>query len=139
MNMKQRCHNEKHPNYENYGGRGIKVSNDWMDFNNFINDMGQPPKEHLSIDRIDNDKGYNIDNCRWATVDVQSANKRCNVMITTPIGNVCRNHVAYIYGINLSTIRVRYKKHGDNLKMLIQPNNPSDYNIKIARKLKLIK
>jgi hypothetical protein len=76
--MKARCKNPKHPEYHNYGGRGIKVCDRWKQvggFQNFINDMGKRP-EGMSIDRIDNDRGYSPENCRWTTSVVQSQNKR---------------------------------------------------------------
>ena len=75
-NMIQRCTNPKDTFYKNYGERGIKVSNEWLDINNFINDMYPSYKEGLSMDRIDNNKGYSKDNCRWATRSIQSRNTR---------------------------------------------------------------
>ena len=73
--MKQRCNNPKDQAYTYYGGRGIKVCDRWNDsFINFLEDMGErPPK--TSIDRIDNDKGYYPENCRWATKKQQYGNR----------------------------------------------------------------
>jgi hypothetical protein len=68
-------------NNKNYGGRGITVSKDWEKFENFIQDMGICPAG-LSIDRIDNNKGYCKENCRWATNKDQSNNRRSNSFIT---------------------------------------------------------
>ena len=75
-NMIQRCTNPKDTFYKNYGERSIKVSNEWLDISNFINDMYPSYKEGLSMDRIDNNKGYSKDNCRWATRNIQSRNTR---------------------------------------------------------------
>lgn len=73
--MKQRCLNPNAPNYKDYGGRGITICDEWLDFNNFYADMGDPPRD-CTLDRINNNLGYNPDNCRWATQEEQSFNKR---------------------------------------------------------------
>lgn len=84
--MKQRCNNPKNQNYFRYGGRGIKVCEEWNGengFENFYNwAMGHGYKEGLTIDRIDNDDGYSPDNCRWVTQLVQMNNHRRNRYIT---------------------------------------------------------
>lgn len=75
--MIRRCHSETSTSYHHYGGRGIYVCERWRDsFGNFLEDMGKRPSKKHSLDRIDNDKGYSPDNCRWATQKIQTANRR---------------------------------------------------------------
>lgn len=73
--MIRRCTSPKHENYHRYGGRGITVCQEWYDFDTFVKDMGIRP-EGKTLDRRDNDKGYCLSNCRWATPKEQSANTR---------------------------------------------------------------
>lgn len=74
--MIRRCTNPKHRYYKNYGERGIKVCDEWLNIHNFINDMYSSYKEGLTLDRIDVNSGYSKNNCRWATKSIQSRNIR---------------------------------------------------------------
>lgn len=80
--MIDRCRLPSHPAYKNYGGRGITVCKRWEKFENFFEDMGQQPFKGASIDRIDNNKGYSLTNCRWANAATQSSNRRDNRFLT---------------------------------------------------------
>lgn len=77
LRMKARCSYEKDKDFPNYGGRGIKVCDRWINsFENFIEDMGKKPSKGLTLDRKDTNEGYFKENCRWANTFVQSENKR---------------------------------------------------------------
>lgn len=74
----QRCNNPNCSAYKNYGGRGIKVHKPWLQFSNFLKDVGLKPDPKLTIDRIDNDGNYEPGNVRWATRTQQKLNQRMN-------------------------------------------------------------
>lgn len=76
-NMKQRCYNPNNPKYKRYGGRGIKVCDEWKDIVGFLDWAKQTGwKQGLTIDRIDNDGNYCPENCRWVSASDNSRRKR---------------------------------------------------------------
>lgn len=82
--MIYRCHDSLNPGFHNYGGRGIIVCPEWRnDYNAFRKwSLANGYSDELTIDRINNDEGYNPDNCRWTTMKVQSNNTRVNHRVT---------------------------------------------------------
>ena len=80
--MKSRCLNPKDKDYKTrYGSKGITVSNEWLQFQNFLNDMGSRP-EGMTLDRIDGTKGYYNGNCKWATALEQANNRKDTNMLS---------------------------------------------------------
>ena len=77
--MRLRCTVPTNPRYADYGGRGIKVCERWLSSPQaFIDDMGPKPSPKHELDRIDNDRGYEPGNCRWATRKENDRNRRSN-------------------------------------------------------------
>ena len=112
LNMVQRCTNRKIKEYRHYGGRGITVCERWMIFKNFLEDMGIATSNKHSIDRVDNSKGYEPGNCRWATQQDQMRNMRRNRMITAFGETLPLCAWAEKSGIESAIIRGRIDKYG---------------------------
>ncbi len=80
--IKRRCFNKNCAAYKNYGGRGITLHGDWVDnYHAFLAHVGRKPSPEHSIDRIDNNKGYEPGNVRWATREEQNRNTRRNLKV----------------------------------------------------------
>lgn len=103
--MKERCYSESCKDYENYGGRGIKVCKRWLEsFENFYKDMGNRPDLTYSIDRIDVDGDYYPENCRWASKSEQNYNTRIQKNNTSG-----RTGVSFNEKTNLWVARINVK------------------------------
>ena len=110
-NMLKRCTNPKHPQFNDWGGRGIKVCDRWSDFANFYADMGPRP-DGMTLERKDNDADYTPDNCRWATRLEQTNNRRTSILVTLdgvtkPVSEWCSEK-----GMNISTVNKRVRRSG---------------------------
>lgn len=80
--MLQRCSNPNNEKFPIYGARGIKVCERWKEFKNFIEDMGRRPSSKHSLGRINNNRNYSPENCRWETAKEQARNRRSNRLLT---------------------------------------------------------
>lgn len=120
INMKERCGNPKAPNYHLYGGRGITVCDGWSKFENFYQDMGDPPSGH-QIDRIDNAQGYYATNCRWATPKENSRNTRTNRLIKANGVTKTMAEWSELSGNSPQLIRQRINKGWDNKSAIFTP------------------
>ena len=108
--MKERCNNPHNKRYDRYGGRGITVCAEWVQFEPFYKWAKENGYEETkSIDRINNDKGYSPENCRWVTRSVQNRNYSRNHLITHNGETKCLCDWAVEYGINRSTLLLRLK------------------------------
>lgn len=108
----RRCYATQSKSYKHYGGRGILVDPRWHDFATFVADMGEPPSPRHSVDRIDNNRWYGPDNCRWATQVEQTRNSRQCRMVE--IGGVSKPISVWAEeaGLPYSTVYGRIAKLG---------------------------
>ena len=110
--MKGRCENPKNHAFEHYGARGIAVCDEWKEYANFRDwAMLNGYRESLSIDRIDNDKGYSPDNCRWTTMKKQSNNRRSNHTISFNGETHTLEEWASIKGLKYGTLSSRINRY----------------------------
>ena len=100
-NMKQRCNNSKNIMYKSYGKRGIKICEEWnRSSEKFVNwSLENGYEEGLSLDRIDNDKGYEPGNCRWTTQSVQTRNVR----------TICKSNTTGYKGVSLTSDKLKFR------------------------------
>lgn len=109
--MKYRCNNQNDKRYARYGGRGIGYCAEWEKFENFMADMGEAP-EGYSLDRIDNDRGYSKENCRWATPREQARNRSNNTILRVDDASMTLVEWSEFCGISASALCVRISKVG---------------------------
>lgn len=127
--MIKRCENPNATNYPNYGGRGIKVCNEWHDYLIFrLWAMNNGYNDNLTLDRINNNEGYCPDNCRFADAGMQANNRRKNVYVTIDNNTHTIAEWAKISGICQSTLRLRYMR-GIRGKELLYTKRLTEGNI----------
>ena len=108
--IKRRCKDIKYHSYSYYGGRGIKVCEQWISsFETFFKNMGQRPSPKHSIERIDNNGNYEPSNCTWATIFEQTRNRRKNKLFTLNGKTLCQTDWSYLLGGNKSLVYDRLK------------------------------
>lgn len=110
--MKRRCYNKNVEDYKHYGGRGIKVYDEWLKYSVFFYKwaLENGYDDNLSIDRIDVDGDYEPSNCRWATKAEQSNNKRNSVFLIYNNEKKTITEWSEIYNITMAKVSYRYKK-----------------------------
>jgi len=119
--MKQRCINLNHKYYKDYSGREITVCKRWLEFSNFLKDMGERPPGY-TLERRNNKRGYYLDNCYWATPKEQARNRRSNKLITYGGRTQLLIEWAEEYNIHYMTLWSRIYKLGWSIeKALIIP------------------
>lgn len=117
--LKGRCLNPRNHKFAEYGGRGITVCERWRNsFEAFLEDMGRRPSPHHSLDRIDNSGHYEPNNCRWATPDQQSNNKRNNRKVFADANLVA---AARLHGLQPQTLYHRLKAGWSIERALLTP------------------
>ena len=119
--MIARCTNPNANDYNNYGGRGIAVCNEWMDFSRFLRDMGEKP-QGFSIERKDNNKGYNPENCIWASKKEQANNRRSNILIQINGVKYTVAQFAEKFHVNAKQLYEKLQRARDKMKRNDNPN-----------------
>lgn len=121
VGMKKRCYNTNAERYEDYGGRGITVCDEWLhSFSNFKQwALSNGYSSNLTIERLDNDGIYSPDNCKWATYKEQSLNKRNTVRVEYNGETLTLNDIVERYNIPYETVRARYYR-GWSIEKIIE-------------------
>ena len=123
--MWQRCYDKNEKQYMRYGYRGVDMCEQWLGEHGFENfrewSYQNGYKETLTIDRIDNSKGYSPENCRWATVMEQQNNRDCNVFLEANGERHTLAEWSRITGINVATIKSRRKLGWKDVDIVTKP------------------
>lgn len=107
--MLSRCNTATCKEYKNYGGRGIKVCDEWMDYSAFLKDMGIRP-DKMTLDRIDVNGNYCKENCRWATKIEQENNRRNTIYLVRNGERITMANFVRLVGVTRSKVEWRLRK-----------------------------
>lgn len=124
QNMKERCLNADHKYFAQYGGRGITICERWLDFRNFHADLGNSAPG-MSLERIDNERGYSPENCHWASRSEQNNNRRSTRKIEFNGEMKSMAEWSRKLGISQATIKGRLNRGWPPARALTEPINLS--------------
>lgn len=118
--MRRRVFGKNAACYKNYGGRNIRISKDWDSFEQFYKDMYPTYRKDLTLDRIDNNKDYSKDNCRWATKTEQSRNRRNTKQYSYKGEDMFLVDISKKYKINYGALKARVGRLGMSIEKAIE-------------------
>lgn len=112
QNMKNRCRNSNSNRFQYYAGKGISVCSEWEnDFQSFYDwSIANGYSDELTLDRIESEKGYCPENCRWVTYQVQEKNKACVPKYEYDGVIFCQSEVLELFGVKRTTFQARIKR-----------------------------
>ncbi len=119
--MKRRCNAKYWKQYKDYGGRGITYDSRWEKYQGFAKDMFVSWEHGKTLDRIDNNRNYCKENCRWATRKEQNINKRCNHILFFKGKKKTMPEWAEDIGIEFGTLRSRFYR-GMSVEKILNKN-----------------
>lgn len=126
-NMKRRCDWRKHKSWKYYGGKGIKVCDEWKSFLNFKRDMFDSYEEGLTLDRIDSNGNYEPSNCKWSTLKEQANNTSKNTFISYRGESKTLAQWSDKLGIKRSTLVMRLYTYNYPIERVLTPTRHGKY------------
>lgn len=123
--IRRRCYSKNAPEYVNYGGRGIRVSKEWLaSFEAFFADMGKKPSSFHQIDRIDNNGDYSKSNCKWSSPKENSRNKRSSRFFEIKGQSKTLAEWCEINNLKHNTVLMRINKYGWDTEKALTHKTP---------------